>query len=121
MADLVLNSILGQPVQLTTTNVRSMTLDGEKLAQKQISEIIVDGNTITVTKENIAIGPTSGKTKDVHGPYNQVTGHFALCIIRTKTTRLRSTCQSNQLLVYHRKRSCLCTASSELTSTLANE
>ena len=81
MADMQLKSSRsGNTVQLDTTNVRSMSLDGAKLAAKQVTEIIVDGSTFTVTAEPIDIGPSNGKTKDVQGPYNQVF-HRPFCFV----------------------------------------
>ncbi|MCZ7680655.1 MAG: hypothetical protein M5U28_18560 [Sandaracinaceae bacterium] len=58
-------------VVLTTTNVRSMTLDGDALSARGVARVIVDGETVAVTSGAIAVGPQSGKRPDVHGPFDQ--------------------------------------------------
>jgi len=124
MADLVLSSSRsGNSVRLATTNVRSMTLDGKMLAEKQISEVIVDDETFTVTGEDIAIGPTSGKTKDVHGPYNQVF-HRPFCFVyyphENNAFEKYVMNQISYWSIIGNGHACAL-PSSELTSSLANE
>jgi hypothetical protein len=81
MDDLVVDSEQdGNTVNLTTNNVRSMTIDGSALIQKQISNISIDGMTMAVTDGPMNIGPQDGKNKDVHGPYNQIF-HRPFCYI----------------------------------------
>lgn len=57
---------------LTTTNVRSMTLDGDALSARGIARVVVDGVSVVVTAGEIEIGPQSGKRPDAYGPFNQV-------------------------------------------------
>jgi poly(3-hydroxybutyrate) depolymerase len=59
-------------VDLTTENVRSMTLDGAALTAKGINEITIDGSTQSVTDGTMEIGPQSGKKVGQTGPMNQV-------------------------------------------------
>jgi len=57
---------------VTTTNVRSLVLDGKALKAKGRSFIDVDGKTLAVTDGPMQIGPTTGKRPLASGPYNQV-------------------------------------------------
>jgi poly(3-hydroxybutyrate) depolymerase len=66
------STVDGSTVTLETTNVRSMALDGAGLTAKGIDTIVVDGESMAVEDGEMWIGPSSGKTHDVHGPYNQV-------------------------------------------------
>jgi len=66
------SSVDGDTVTLTTTNVRSMTLDGEGLTSVGVATVVVDGESMAVQDAPMWVGPNSGKTHDVHGPYNQV-------------------------------------------------
>ena len=59
-------------VALTTTNVRSMVLDGDALKQAGVATVVVDGKSITVTSGAIKVGPQQGKAPGVHGPFNEV-------------------------------------------------
>jgi len=71
--DLVVSSQRsGSTVTVTTTNVRSMQLDGEALGQAGITDVVVDGDSYPVTDDPILIGPQTGKNRTVYGTYNQV-------------------------------------------------
>jgi len=74
MEDVVLSSSIidDSTVELETTNVRSMTIDGATLTQKGIETLVVDGTDHEVPDGPLEIGPTDGKTADQHGPLNQV-------------------------------------------------
>jgi hypothetical protein len=81
MSDLqVSSSVNGDTLSLTTTNVRSMTLDGEALAAKNISRISVNGMTMPVVNGPMDVGPADGKNKTVHGPFNQIF-HRPFCYV----------------------------------------
>ena len=62
----------GTSVTLTTTNVRSMTLDGAALADKGVTELVVNDTSIDIENGPIAYGPQDGKRSDLYGPFNQV-------------------------------------------------
>ena len=59
-------------VTVTTTNVRSLELDGAALLAKGIQSAVVDGVAHPVSAAPLAIGPAGGKTATVSGPLNQV-------------------------------------------------
>ena len=59
-------------VQLTTENVRSMTLDGAALTEKGITDIIIDGSNQSVSDGTMDVGPQTGKQVGQTGPMNQV-------------------------------------------------
>jgi poly(3-hydroxybutyrate) depolymerase len=62
----------GATVTLTTTNVRSLVLDGKALGSKGVTKAVVDGQGHTVAGDApIPIGPQDGKTPDRSGPLNQ--------------------------------------------------
>ncbi len=74
-ADVLVSSAPGaEPgtVEVATTNVRSLVLDGEMLADSGIDDAIVDGVRYEVLGAPIAIGPQDGKRPGVHGPFNEV-------------------------------------------------
>jgi hypothetical protein len=58
-------------VALTTSNVRSMRLDAQALAEKGIETVDVDGQSFDVTGDVIEVGPQDGKNEAVSGPLNQ--------------------------------------------------
>ena len=62
----------GSTVTLTTSNVRSLTLNGDALLDRGVSTVSVDGEDITVVAGAIPVGPQEGKNHEVYGPYNQV-------------------------------------------------
>jgi len=62
----------GDTVTLTTTNVRSLVLDAQILADQGVATVIVDGDSHDVTGDTIQVGPTEGKRAEAHGPLNQV-------------------------------------------------
>lgn len=59
-------------VTLTTTNVRSLTLDGAALTDKGVTSLIINGDEIDIEDGPIAFGPQEGKRADLYGPFNQV-------------------------------------------------
>ena len=65
-------SALGSALTLTTSNVRSMTLDGDALTAAGITSVTVDGDPHAVTTGPLEIGPQTGKRAGLHGPLNQV-------------------------------------------------
>jgi hypothetical protein len=62
----------GGTVTVSTTNVRSLVLDGAALTTRGITRAVVDGTEHTVSNGPIEIGPQDGKTPEVSGPLNQV-------------------------------------------------
>ena len=71
--DATLTSVAtGAQVTLTTTNVRSLTLNGKALADKGVTSVIVDGATHAVVASDMPVGPTTGKRPGVHGPLDEV-------------------------------------------------
>ena len=62
----------GSTVTLTTTNVRSLTLDGDILTAEGVDLVVVDGEEVEVTPGAIPLGPQDGKRPGVHGPFNEV-------------------------------------------------
>jgi hypothetical protein len=59
-------------LSLTTTNSRSLVLDGDALMARGIREVTVDGVAHDVAAGDITIGPQDGKTDEIYGPFNQV-------------------------------------------------
>jgi hypothetical protein len=81
MEDLVVeSSVDGTTVNVNTSNVRSMTIDGSALMAKQITRLTVNGMDVGLANGPIAVGPQDGKNKDVHGPFNQIF-HRPFCYI----------------------------------------
>ncbi len=66
------SSYSGGALTLTTTNVRSLQIDGKSLLSKGISNIVVDGIAHPLTADPLWIGPQTGKTQGQTGPFNQV-------------------------------------------------
>ncbi|MDY0003521.1 MAG: prolyl oligopeptidase family serine peptidase [Polyangia bacterium] len=66
------SSAIGSALALTTSNVRSMTLDGEALSGAGIASLTVDGQAHALAAGPIVIGPQTGKRAGLHGPLNQV-------------------------------------------------
>jgi hypothetical protein len=62
----------GDTVTLTTTNVRSMVLDGSALEGLGVAQVVVDGASFDVAPGPVAVGPDTGKTERQSGPLNQV-------------------------------------------------
>lgn len=62
----------GEQLALTTTNVRSLELDGTALSAAGISSVTVDGEPLAVEDGAMQIGPATGKRPGQQGPYNQV-------------------------------------------------
>ena len=58
-------------VDLQTTNVRSMDIDGSALTDKGIDEIVIDGMTRTVKDETMEIGPRGGKRPGLNSTLNE--------------------------------------------------
>jgi predicted esterase len=57
---------------LTTTNVRTVRLDGKALRGKGFTQLTVNGETVEVPEAVFVHGPQTGKREHVTGPYNQV-------------------------------------------------
>ncbi len=62
----------GTTVALTTTNVRSMKLDGAGLKKKGVTALTVDGKAVTLTDGEISWGTHTGKKPGAYGPFNEV-------------------------------------------------
>ncbi|MFH2009189.1 MAG: prolyl oligopeptidase family serine peptidase [bacterium] len=67
-------------VELSTTNVRSMVLDGAALADEGVTSVVVDDATHTVTATTLEIGPQDGKIPSQYGPLNQL-WHRPFCFV----------------------------------------
>jgi len=67
-------------VTVTTTNVRSMIVDGAALTAKGVSSLSVDGQVQTLASSPIEIGPQDGKRPELNGPLNQVF-HKPFCFV----------------------------------------
>jgi dienelactone hydrolase len=67
-------------VILATENVRSLILDGDRLMEAGIEEVLVDGTALPVVAGPIEHGPQTGKRPGVQGPFNQVF-HRPFCFI----------------------------------------
>lgn len=81
MEDMTVKSAsAGGTVTLTTTNVRSMVLDGSALAAKGVGTVVADGASLPVVPAAMPIGPQTGKQPDVQGPMNQVF-HRPFCLV----------------------------------------
>jgi dienelactone hydrolase len=65
----------GDTLTLTTSNVRSMVLDGDALGSLGVATVLVDGVSHAVTPGPIPVGPQTGKTATQSGPLNQVYQH----------------------------------------------
>jgi poly(3-hydroxybutyrate) depolymerase len=74
------SSVTGDVVTLTTSNVRSLVLDGAALAAAGVTSASVDGVALAVTPGPLLVGPEDGKTPDQHGPLNQVF-HRPFCFV----------------------------------------
>lgn len=59
-------------VELTTTNVRSMEIQGAPLRLKGIETIVVDGTSEEVSFDTLELGPQDGKKPGQNGTFNQV-------------------------------------------------
>ncbi|MEM6928957.1 MAG: prolyl oligopeptidase family serine peptidase, partial [Myxococcota bacterium] len=57
---------------VTTTNARSLTLDGTALLAKGITSVTVDGQDVPLAEGDLEVGPADGKRHDVHGAFSQV-------------------------------------------------
>lgn len=73
-------TLVATEVSVTTTNVRSLVLDGAALASQGVDTVHVDGTPHAVTGVDIEIGPTGGKTARLHGPLNQLF-HRPFCFV----------------------------------------
>ncbi|MEO0324352.1 MAG: prolyl oligopeptidase family serine peptidase [Myxococcota bacterium] len=61
----------GAAVTLTTTNVRSLVLDGDALTRAGVATLAVDGEAVSVRSGAIPVGPQEGKRDDQYGPLAQ--------------------------------------------------
>jgi dienelactone hydrolase len=77
-------TVLGAEVTVDTTNVRSLTLDGDALQAAGIDTAWVDGAAVSVTAGQLAVGPQDGKRPAQHGPLNQVF-HRPFCFVYDAT------------------------------------
>jgi poly(3-hydroxybutyrate) depolymerase len=59
-------------VTLSTTNVRSLRLDGAALRSRGIARVVVDGAALEVADGPMPVGPQTGKRPGAHGPLNDV-------------------------------------------------
>jgi len=71
-------------VELSTTNVRSMVLDGAALIGEGVTTVVVDDATHTLTAAPLEIGPQDGKTPPQYGPLNQL-WHRPFCFVYDET------------------------------------
>ncbi len=62
----------GLDVAVSTSNVRSMVLDGAALGQAGVKKLTVDGKEVALENGPVAWGPQEGKNPGVQGPLNQV-------------------------------------------------
>ncbi len=67
-------------VELTTTNTRSMRINTKALRQAGVSQLVVDGDTVSLDGDEVWLGPQTGKTAAHHGPFNQVF-HQPFCFV----------------------------------------
>jgi len=66
------SSTQGSDVELTTTNVRSLQVDGAALTSRGVTSLLVDGEAVELSEETLFVGEEGGKTREVYGPFNQV-------------------------------------------------
>ena len=86
-ADLELESVQeGGRVTLTTTNTRSMRLNTKALRDMGVSELVVDGEPVSLDADELWLGPETGKRAERHGPFNQVF-HKPFCLIYDASVR----------------------------------
>lgn len=79
--DLVVTSArTGATVEIATTNVRSMEIDGRALRGRGVTTAVVDGTSHDLPDGPLPVGPAGGKRRDVHGPLNQVF-HRPFCFV----------------------------------------
>ncbi len=73
MADFVLESAPNgdDSVTLTTTNVRSLVIDGAALNARGVTSVEVDGEALDIPDGPLEIGPQDGKSAGSSGPLNQ--------------------------------------------------
>ncbi|MBI3184024.1 MAG: prolyl oligopeptidase family serine peptidase [Myxococcales bacterium] len=80
-ADLtVTSSRSGSIVTLSTTNVRSLEMDGQALLGRGVTSAAVNGQSYSLQAGPLFIGPKGGKGRDLHGPFNQVF-HRPFCYV----------------------------------------
>ncbi|MEM7156721.1 MAG: prolyl oligopeptidase family serine peptidase [Myxococcota bacterium] len=76
----LLSTLDGDAVTLETTNVRSLEIDVAQLLGQGITSLTVDGDDVPLDGNVVTLGPTTGKTPEVHGPLNQVF-HEPVCFV----------------------------------------
>lgn len=79
----IVSTLAGDVVELATTNVRSLVVDGAALAAKGIAGVSVDGAPYPIEPGGagpILVGPGDGKTPEANGPLNQVF-HRPFCFV----------------------------------------
>ena len=80
-ADLELESArIENSVELTTTNTRSMRINTKALREVGVTELTVDGESVSLDADEIWLGPRTGKIAKRNGPFNQVF-HKPFCLI----------------------------------------
>ena len=67
-------------VTLQSDNVRSMVIDSDALVAQDVKVLNVDGVDYELSSGPLEIGPQSGKTPEVYGPFNQVF-HKPFCLV----------------------------------------
>jgi hypothetical protein len=65
-------SASGSNATLSTTNVLSLSLQGDALLEQGITSISVNGETLSVEEGEMRVGSDSQKDSDSYGPFNQV-------------------------------------------------
>lgn len=74
------SELVDASLTLTTTNVRSLEIDGAALRGLGLAQITVDGDLHDLPDGPLSIGPAAGKQTRVNGPYNQVY-HRPFCYV----------------------------------------
>ena len=65
-------------VELTTTNTRSMRINTKALREAGVTELTVDGESVSLDADEIWLGPQTGKKQNEMGPLTRSsTNHFA--------------------------------------------
>jgi pimeloyl-ACP methyl ester carboxylesterase len=70
----------GTTVTLTTTNIRRMTLNTGALENLGVTDLVVNGATVSLEEDEAAWGTETGKKPHVYGPFNQIF-HAPFCIV----------------------------------------
>ena len=65
---------------------RSMRLNTRALREMGVSELVVDGEAVSLDADELWLGPETGKRAERHGPFNQVF-HKPFCLIYDASVR----------------------------------